>query len=59
MSLLMQTVLEKLQQLCSIVSNIKTAIALIENVPWGEAARLQFEARGTYLERQQQGGQHI
>lgn len=55
----MQTVLEKLQQLCSIVSNIKTAIALIENVPWGEAARLQFEARGTYLERQQQGGQHI
>ncbi len=56
MSLLMQTMLKKLQQLCSIASNIKTAIV---NVLWGEAACLQFEARGTDLERQQQGGRHI
>ena len=33
--------------------------AVIVNVLWGQAARLQFEARGTDLERQQQGGPHI
>ncbi len=49
----------KYQDCYSLASNIKAAIVLTENVLWAEAACLDFEARGTDLVRQQQGGPRI